>query len=421
MARGLPSNDSKNYYDPVSPSSTDSSDEEPSPVLTTNSGNKLHPAARMIRRGKMTAWSPAYEQHKSDQRIRSRLRLCMEQFLPDAAKEVGTLPPPNVVKMEAKRADRKRKREEEAIYVLPHLRSPSPPMSTADLAPMMTLPKTYVDIMISPAMRHSLADDTVEQGLQRTASELLEGEKGLMQALGRLREVLRVRERDVPEGNQLAPPSESKLNGDHHIVGLQGANGDNSQPAANGALSSRPASTEPGPSTPMSGTTSIGGRKDGKILPLPHISDVDNLWRVTQELLQGQPQPTVSFQATEPGAADPPTEPEPIPTPVQRLFTIPGGLTIKAVPSPSHPGLRLPVNHVSRPHTVKYNLDMTAQTRAVDDALERISELLADCTEYKQRLEEARDRVADVSRARKKVWAVVKERAARELDRDGKV
>jgi len=43
--------------------------------------------------------------------------------------------------------------------------------------------------------------------------------------------------------------------------------------------------------------------------------------------------------------------------------------------------------------------------------------LLADCNEYKERLEEARDRVADVARARKKVWSVVKERAGQELDR----
>lgn len=369
----------------------------------------------------MTAWSPAYDQHKTDQRIRKRLKLCMEQFLPDAAADVGTTPPPNVVKMETKRAERKRKREEDATYILPHLATPSPPMSTAKLAPMMALPRTYVDIMISPAMRHSLADDTVEQGLQRTASELLEGEKGLMQALGRLREVLRVRERDVPASTGANQPTgEPKTNGKHG-GDPEGVNGDTAQPVPITAAPSRLPSAEPGPSTPHSNGTPSDPQGSRKILPLPHISDVDNLWRVTQELLQGQPQPVVSFQATEPGTADPPAVPEPIPTPVQRLFTIPGGLTVKAVPNPTHPGLRLPENHASRPQTVQYNLDMTAQTRAVDDALERISELLADCTEYKQRLEEARDRVADVSRARKKVWTVVKERAGRELDREGKL
>jgi hypothetical protein len=238
--------------------------------------------------------------------------------------------------------------------------------------------------MVNPAMRHSLADDSMESGLQRTATELLEGEKGLMQSLGRLREVLRVRNRDVRE---VSVPEET-TNGDH-----TGANGQEE----NGSVSS-------------------------KIPPLPHISDTDNLWRVTQELLQGgQPQPEVTFTATNPSQVEAPGPNQPTPTPTQRLFTVPSGLTVNAIPNPANPGFRLVSDHPARPRTVRYNLDMTAQCRAVDDALERISELLADCMEYKERLEEARDRVADVARARKKVWTVIKERAGRELDREGKV
>jgi hypothetical protein len=59
---------------------------------------------------------------------------------------------------------------------------------------------------------------------------------------------------------------------------------------------------------------------------------------------------------------------------------------------------------------------MPAQIRAVDDALERIMELLVDCNEYKERLEETRDRVFDISRVRKRVWAAVKERTRTELE-----
>ncbi|RZK21275.1 MAG: hypothetical protein EOO43_10690 [Flavobacterium sp.] len=59
---------------------------------------------------------------------------------------------------------------------------------------------------------------------------------------------------------------------------------------------------------------------------------------------------------------------------------------------------------------------MAAQTKAVDDALERIMELLVDCNEYKERLEETRDRVADIARVRKRVWSTVKQRTAAELD-----
>lgn len=104
-------------------------------------------------------------------------------------------------------------------------------------------------------------------------------------------------------------------------------------------------------------------------------------------------------------------------TPIHHLFTCRNGITVNAIPHPSHPCYAYPPSHQAYPQPVKYNLDLANQCRAVDDALERIAELLADCNEYKERLEEARDRVADVARARKKVWAVVKERAGQELDR----
>ena len=359
-----------------------------------------------MRRGKICAWAPTYEDHKTDARVRKRLKLCLEAFLPDASAEVGTVPPQNILDAEAKRESKKRKREEEESYRLPHLASPSPPMSTMKLAPMLALPRTYVDIMTNPALRYSLADDTMESGLQRTASELLEGEKGLMQSLGRLREVLRVRERDVLEARPAPTAARHEGEGVGGLSSHAETNG-HANGASNGDTDAKKIkqSVSPPPRIP----------------PLPHVSDTDNLWRVTQELLQGQPQPTITFTPTDPASVDPSPEAEPTPTPVQRLFTIPAGLTINAVPSKSHPALRLPKNHQAYPVTVRYNLDMATQCRAVDDALERISELLADCMEYKERLEEARDRVADVSRARKKVWAVVKERAGRELDREGKV
>ena len=337
------------------------------------------------------------------------MKLCLQQFLPDAAADAGTVPPANIQQAEAKRENKKRKRQENAKFVLPHLASPSPPTSTAKLAPTLALPQTYVDIMLSPAMRHSLGDDTVETGLQRTAAELLEGEKGLMQALGRWREVLRVRGRDVPE-NQAVETTMNKPLANGNYLGL---NGHDDSEAVD-------ITTDPKPETTPQPTPQTNAEMQ-KIPPLPQISDTDNLWRVTQELLQAQPQPTIEFTITPVGASIPtPTlSPQPVPTPVHRLFTHPQGLTINAKPHPNHPNFAYPPSHPGYPQPVRYNLDLANQCRAVDDALERIAELLADCNEYKERLEEARDRVADVARARKKVWTVVKERAGRELDRRG--
>lgn len=383
--------DNPDWYDPPSPSSDSSAVEfnEPEAHFQTNSAHKLEREARWFRRGKMCAWGPSYEEAMRKQRARQRLDLCLEQLIPESAAEIGVEPPQNIVDAEEKRKERKRKRAEEEEFRLPHLGSPSPPLTTVDLAPMLALPRSYLDIVTSPAMRYSLGDDAMERGLQKTATDLLEGEKGLMQALGRLREVLRVRERDVPEGTDAARPDVA-AHGNH-------VNGS----AVNGRDEvTRPDSAE-------------------VIPPLPNFSDTDNLWRVTQELLATQPPPSVEFTVTPPGAAgdfpEPPTEKL---TPLHRLFTCPTGITFNAIPNPHHPGfVQLNPGHALYPTHIKYNLDVPTQQRAVDDAVERIMELLADCNEYKERLEEARERVADVARARKMVWKVIKRRAGRELDK----
>lgn len=387
--------DKPSYYDPPSSPSSSRSASPPPPNMMTNSGNKLVPGAQFMRRGKMYPWGPSLEVAKADQHARKRLKLCLEQFMPSAAAEINEEIPPNISGAEERRREKKRRREEEKEYILPHLRSPSPPMSTAKLASLLALPQSYTDLLLNPAMRHSLGNDNMEQGLQRTAGELLEGEKPLLQALGRLRDVVRVLERDVP----LPKPS------------VQADRGAVSSPTANG-------------------NDTLSQSYPHLIPPLPHISDTDNLWRVTQELLsqpgqaQSVPVPTLTYTATPPGAAAPslnPTgEPEPVPTPLQRLFTCPSGITLHAVPNPSHPGYAYPQGHSLHPQTVKYNLDLKNQCRAVDDAWERISELLADCNEYRERLEEARDRVADVARVRKRVWRTIKERAGWELERESK-
>jgi len=404
--RALPSMDHRQYYDPPSSSSSSSLAGDASPPgsprnMLTNSGNKLIMSSRWMRKGKMYAWGPTYEDVKADQRLRERLTICLEQLMPESAADLGVPAPQNIVELEAKRKSRKRKRAEEKEMVLPHLKSPSPPISTAELAPMLAIPQTYLDIMLSPSMRHSLGNDSMEMGLQRTAGELLDGENGLMQSLGRLREVLRVRARDVPPSQEIEAPV---------------PNGKNLEPNGHAEEELMKVDTPGRSPAPPALLAPDGGPR---IPPLPHISDTDNLWRVTQELLQAQPQPTIVFSVTPSGAALPSgtNDPEPTLTPIHHLFTCRNGITVNAIPHPSHPCYAYPPSHQAYPQPVKYNLDLANQCRAVDDALERIAELLADCIEYKERLEEARDRVADVARARKKVWAVVKERAGQELDR----
>ncbi|OCF34826.1 hypothetical protein I317_04026 [Kwoniella heveanensis CBS 569] len=405
----VPSMDKISYYDtPTSPSSSTDSEDSfvPAPRnILSNSGNKLDPSARFMRRGKMYAWGPQCEDLKADALARKRLKLCLQQLLPDAAAEVGAQPPQNILDAGKQKKTRKRKRAHDDDLLLPHLRSPSPPVSIEQLTPLLALPRTYLDILTSPSMRHTLGDDSMETGLQRTAGELLEGEKPLMQALGRLKDIVRLLSRDVAVAPSHTKAAAAEVMGE--------------------------VDTEAGLSE-MKESLAAGNHRDSSLIPpLPHISDTDNLWRVTQELLgpapgssHSLPAPSISYSASEPDkiAPPPPSTSEnpvtqPVPTPLQRLFTCPDGITLHATPHPLHPGLRYPKDHSLHPANIRYNLDMTNQCRAVDDALERIAELLADCNEYKERLEEARDRVADVARARKKVWKVVKERGGWELDR----
>lgn len=402
----LPSNDLPDYYDPPSPASSSSSSTRDDVYSTavTNVGHKLEPNARWQRKGKMCAWGPSFDETERRKRTRKRLRKCLQQLLPESAKELGIAAPQNVIDADERYQQRKRQKKEDDSMLLPHLRSPSPPLSTVDLAPMLALPRSYLDIVTSPAFRYSLGDDTMERGLQKTAADLLEGEKGLMQALGRLREVLRLRERDVPEGSRPKP------NGD--------ANGpaDGADATANGDAAN-------GTNGHVSASTNIGS--DGRIPPLPHVSDTDNLWRVTQELLSAQPAPEISFSVTKEGTAaepvpqatSPTTKSAPKLTALHRLFTCPTGITLEAKPIIEDPRwTAVAPTHPLYPRHIKYNLDMPTQQRAVDDAIERIMELLADCNEYKERLEEARERVSDVARVRKAVWKVIKRRAGRELD-----
>lgn len=294
----------------------------------------------------------------------------MEQFMPEAATEVDAKLPNNVTEMTKDRDKIIKEEADDKKWRLQHLRSPSPPLSTEELAPMLAIPQTYVDIMMSPSFRHTLGDDSMEQALQRTAGDLLESEKPLLQVLGRLKDTLRLVERDVP-------PVKVDLD-------------DKSDSITN-------------------------GRRD--LAQLPHISDTDNLWRVTQQMHQPNPR-TITYSLTKPGdIALPPNQADIDKiklTPTQRLFTNPHGMTLIAtdIPGTIHSPGEGPGGTPE-----KYNIDLGNQVIAVDDAMERISELLADCNEYKTRLEEARDRIADVARARKTVWNVIKERAGWELDK----
>lgn len=101
-------------------------------------------------------------------------------------------------------------------------------------------------------------------------------------------------------------------------------------------------------------------------------------------------------------------------TPLQELFVTPSGLITTIGPSPNDPRLGLPITHPGYPHTTVVRLTPETQKHSVTAALEKIYELASDCAEYVARLQEIRERIANVVRARRKVWHIVRERAVLE-------
>lgn len=67
---------------------------------------------------------------------------------------------------------------------LPHRRSPTPP-STAPYASPISIHPSFTSFVLDPSIQHSFHSNTISE-LERTASELIEGESALRRALGSL-------------------------------------------------------------------------------------------------------------------------------------------------------------------------------------------------------------------------------------------
>ncbi|KAI0307999.1 hypothetical protein B0F90DRAFT_1807333 [Multifurca ochricompacta] len=122
-------------------------------------GRKAAKGARWLRKGKLAAWGPGMEEWEADERARKRIK----SLLPLDNRSPS---PP----------------------VLTHLRSPSPPL----IAPYVTLPAQHLDytsFVMDKGVTHSFRSLMLED-LERATNRLIEGEAGMKQAFGRLRDVL---------------------------------------------------------------------------------------------------------------------------------------------------------------------------------------------------------------------------------------
>ncbi|KAI0304691.1 hypothetical protein BC826DRAFT_977743 [Russula brevipes] len=178
--------DSNSWYHP-SLEGVSGDEEEPVDVAKGNWGRKTAKGARWLRKGKLAAWGPGMEEWEADERARKRVR----SLLPP---DNGSPSPP----------------------VLPHLRSPSPPL----IAPYVTLPAqhlNYTSFVMDRGVTHSFRSPMLED-LERATNGLIEGEAGMKRAFGRLWEVISkdpdqvhvkdAKERRVARAPDLAPPAE---------------------------------------------------------------------------------------------------------------------------------------------------------------------------------------------------------------------
>ncbi|CCO26111.1 hypothetical protein BN14_00128 [Rhizoctonia solani AG-1 IB] len=154
-----PSRDRNEWYYPTV-RTVDEEETEPPTVHGKrhrgNWGNKMQANARWMKLGKCSSWGPSHAEWEMEERARKRLK----RMLPPT--ESSEPPSPRLV----------------------HRRSPTPP-SAAPYASPISIHSSFSSFVLDPSIQHSFHSTTINE-LERTASELIEGESALRRALGAL-------------------------------------------------------------------------------------------------------------------------------------------------------------------------------------------------------------------------------------------
>ena len=170
-----PTKDSNSWYHP-SLEGASGDEEEPTDVVKGNWGRKTTKGARWLRKGKLAAWGPGMEEWEVCIDVFSSEMVSKLVFQADerARKRIRSLLP--------------RDNRSPSPPVLPHLRSPSPPL----IAPYVALPTqhlNYTSFVMDRSVTHSFRSPMLED-LERATNGLIEGEADMKRAFGRLWEVL---------------------------------------------------------------------------------------------------------------------------------------------------------------------------------------------------------------------------------------
>lgn len=406
------------------------------------------------------------KEREEEAKAKKRFRMALHFVLPAAAIEAGQPLKGDEVKLDEDELHKKKKRKTSAPS---HLRSPSPVPKREEIIESLSrlgagpgaqtvnqdetiIGMTYLDLATSPAVKYTLGVANKERALMRTVDDLIDGETGLKGVLSRLQSALEVagrepsrlfetklpRERptrtstpdnevldEVRDGAQAV--DEAQAGDEEVVVGTESAavNKEATVPVATEAIDTPKVPTL-APDVKMEVDEDVKPKsnpasRQPSVVPVKPALDSSFLFGSGEPFFV-PPGSMVTYEPADPRSQDmeildvyPDTELSPL----QKLFVTPSGLTTTIGPSPNDPRLHLPLTHSHYPHTTTVRLTPETQKQSVICAMDKIKELASDCQEYVRRLEEIRERLANVGRARRKVWQIVRERAV--IANDGEV
>ena len=142
-----------------------------------NWGNKTVAGSRWARKGKSAPWGPGMDEWEAEERARKRIK---------------TLLPPE--------------ERSPSLPVLPHLRSPTPPL-VAPYPPPTTQHLNFSTFILDKAVTHSFRSNLLDE-LEQATNNLIEGEAVMRRALGRLWQAISEDPHENPGQDDVIPKRE---------------------------------------------------------------------------------------------------------------------------------------------------------------------------------------------------------------------
>ncbi len=416
--RSLPSRDRALFY------AGSNEDLDLPPLVHRPQGNRTHKlerGSRFLRKNKIYGWSPSMHEAAAEKRVKKRLKNALQVLMPVACADVGQRWAPDILEANpAKKTGADTPNTEASLEA-----QQDAPASAEEMADRlaMPVPTTYLDLAMSPSMRYTFGEALKEKALLRTVGDLIEGEMIMLNVLGDLKhevqsvnrqamdaeEAIKVAKleqtvsgtptRDVPAGDnvEVAKAAASQGEATSSVRGtaqdVQMADVEAVAKVESEDVKPKIDPDEPPGKAPLDSTVLLGATE--AFYP-PAGSQVtyeplDQMGNSSNEIIDVYPDIQLSA--------------------LQALFVTTTGLNTTIRPGLGDPRLTLHPTHPQYPQPTVVRLTPETQKNSVDASFEKIKELTSDCNAYVRKLEECRERISNMGRARQRVWDVIRERA----------